>query len=184
MTFLQKQRAAGGNGVFSKEQLNVNRRISLWLKLPIREDSRRTGLLRNTVKKQLNTNTVEPKFAISVRPSKLDPFAEKLAGWLKSKARKSCKQRRTLQKLHSELVAPGFTGSYSLVAAFARDWRADRQREQETTGRGTFVHLAFRPGVASQFDWSEDSALLGGERTKLQVAHIKLSHSRPFLVRA
>ncbi|TBC70728.1 hypothetical protein ELH28_30050 (plasmid) [Rhizobium ruizarguesonis] len=37
---------------------------------------------------------------------------------------------------------------------------------------------------AFQFDWSEDYALIGGERTKLQVAHIKLSHSRAFLIRA
>ena len=42
----------------------------------------------------------------------------------------------------------------------------------------------FRPGEAFQFDWSEDYAVLGGERTKLQVAHIKLSHSRAFLLRA
>lgn len=35
-----------------------------------------------------------------------------------------------------------------------------------------------------EFDWSEDYAVIGGERTKLQVAHIKLSHSRAFLVRA
>lgn len=44
--------------------------------------------------------------------------------------------------------------------------------------------LAFRPSEAFQFDWSEDYAVLGGERTKLQVAHVKLSHSRAFLVRA
>ena len=166
------------------ELLNLIRRMSLRLKLPIREIARRTGLSRNTVKKHLNAGTVEPKFAISVRPSKLDPFAEKLAGWLKSEAAKSRKQRRTLKQLHADLVALGFTGSYSRVAAFARDWRSERQREQQTTGRGTFVPLAFRPGEAFQFDWSEDYALLGGERTKLQVAHIKLSHSRAFLVRA
>ena len=166
------------------ELLNLIRRMSLRLKLPIREIARRTGLSRNTVKKHLKADTVEPKFAISDRPSKLDPFAEKLSGWLKSEAGKSRKQRRTLKQLHADLVALGFTGSYSRVAAFARDWRADRQREQQTTGRGTFVPLAFRPGEAFQFDWSEDYALLGGERTKLQVAHIKLSHSRAFLVRA
>ena len=166
------------------ELLNVIRRMSLRLKLPIREIARRTGVSRNTVKKHLKADTVEPKFAISDRASKLNPFAEKLSGWLKSEASKSRKQRRTLKQLHVELVALGFTGSYSRVAAFARDWRADRQREQQTTGRGTFVPLAFRPGEAFQFDWSEDYALLGGERTKLQVAHIKLSHSRAFLVRA
>ena len=166
------------------ELLNVIRRMSLRLKLPIREIARRTGVSRNTVKKHLKADTIEPKFAIPDRPSKLDPFAEKLAGWLKSEAGKSRKQRRTLKQLHVELLALGFSGSYSRVAAFARDWRADRQREQQTTGRGTFVPLAFCPGEAFQFDWSEDYALLGGERTKLQVAHIKLSHSRAFLVRA
>ena len=143
------------------ELLNVIRRMSLRLRLPIREIARRTGLSRNTVKKHLNAGTIEPKFAISDRPNKLDPFAEKLAGWLKSEAGKSRKQRRTLKQLHADLVALGFTGSYSRVAAFARDWRADRQREQQTTGRGTFVPLAFRPGEAFQFDWSEDFALLG-----------------------
>ncbi len=51
-------------------------------------------------------------------------------------------------------------------------------------GRGIFVPLSFRPGEAFQFDWSEDYAFIGGERTKLQVAHIKLAHSRAFLVRA
>ena len=78
----------------------------------------------------------------------------------------------------------GYTGSYNRVAAFARDWRLDRQQESQTTGRGTFVPLTFRPGEAFQFDWSEDFAVLAGERTKLQVAHIKLSHSRAFVVRA
>jgi hypothetical protein len=44
--------------------------------------------------------------------------------------------------------------------------------------------LVFGPGEAFQLDWSEDWAILGGERTKLQVAHTKLSHSRAFIVRA
>ena len=39
-------------------------------------------------------------------------------------------------------------------------------------------------GEAFQFDWSEDWAIIGGERTKLQVAHFKLSYSRAFILRA
>jgi transposase len=70
------------------------------------------------------------------------------------------------------------------VAAFARDWRAARQREQKTTGRGVFVPLAFMAGEAFQFDWSEDWAVIAGERTKLQVTHFKLSCSRAFFLRA
>jgi transposase len=164
--------------------LNIIRKLRLRLGLPIREIARRTGLSRNTVKKYLKEGMIEPVFATPERSSKLEPFAEKLAGWLKTEAGKSRKQRRTLKQLHADLVRLGFTGSYNRVAAFARTWRADRQREQQTTGRGTFVPLTFRPGEAFQFDWSEDFAVLGGERTKLQVAHIKLSHSRAFLLRA
>ncbi len=164
--------------------LNVIRKLRLRQGLAIREIERRTGLSRNTIKKYLKADTIEPKFATPERSSKLDPFAETLAGWLKTNAKKGRKDRHTLKKMHADLVALGFTGSYNRVAAFARQWKADRQREEQTTGRGTFVPLAFRPGEAFQFDWSEDFAVVGGERMKLQVAHIKLSHSRAFLLRA
>ena len=127
---------------------------------------------------------VEPRFKVPDRRSKLDAFADKLSGWLQSEASKSRKQKRTIKQLHADLISLGFDGSYGRVAAFVRDWKADRQREQQTTGRGTFVPLAFQSGEAFQFDWSEDWAVLGGERTKLQVAHFKLSHSRAFIVRA
>lgn len=174
----------GGNGVIHMGLLNVIRRLALREQLPIREIARRTGLSRNTVRKYLKSGAVEPRFATPERPSKLDPFAEKLAGWLKTEAGKGRKQRRTLKQLHADLVALGFTGSYNRVAAFAREWRAGRQREEQTAGRGTFVPLLFQAGEAFQFDWSEDYAIIGGERTKLQVAHMKLSHSRAFLLRA
>ncbi|MFM9973019.1 MAG: IS21 family transposase [Beijerinckiaceae bacterium] len=164
--------------------LNIIRRMALREKLPIREIARRTGLSRNTVKKHLNAGTIEPRFVTPQRPSKLDPFAAKLSVWLKSEAAKSRKQRRTLKQMHADLVVLGFTGSYNRVAAFARAWRADCQRENQTMGRDTFVPLSFRAGEAFQFDWSDDHAVLGGERTKLQVAHIKLSHSRAFVLRA
>lgn len=176
--------SGGDNGVIHMGLLNVIRRMALREKLPIREIARRTGLSRNTIKTYLNVGTIEPKFSVPDRPSKLDPFAEKLAAWLKTETTKARKQRRTLKQLHADLVALGYTGSYNRVAAFARDWRTDRQREQQTTGRGTFVPVAFHPGEAFQFDWSEDCAVLGGERSKLQLADIKPSHSRAFLVRA
>jgi transposase len=164
--------------------LSVIRRWALRDQLSIREIARRTGLSRNTIRKYLRSGTVEPRFRVPERPSKLDPFADKLSAWLKTEAGKSRKQRRTLKQLHADLAALGYEGSYGRVAAFARAWKAERHREQQTAGRGTFVPLAFQPGEAFQFDWSEDWASIAGERTKLQVAHIKLSHSRAFLVRA
>ena len=164
--------------------LSVIRRWAFRDRMPIREICRRTGLSRNTIRKYLRSDEVEPKFRSLDRPSRLDPFAEKLAHWLRIESGKSRKQKRTIKQLHGDLVALGYDGSYARVAAFARDWKASRLREQQTSGRGTFVPLAFEAGEAFQFDWSEDWAILGGERTKLQVAHFKLSHSRAFIVRA
>ena len=66
------------------------------------------------------------------------------------------------------------------MAAFAREGKAARHLEQRTTGRGVFVPLAFSTGEAFQFDWSEDWAIIAGERTKLQVAPFKLRYSRGF----
>ncbi len=163
--------------------LSVIRRWHLGEGMPIREIAQRTGLSRNTIRKYLRAGTVEPKFKVPRRPSKLDAFAEKLSG-LRIEAGKSRKQKRTARQMHADLVALGYDGSYGRVSAFVRAWKADRQRDAQTSGRGTFVPLVFAPGEAFQFDWSEDWALLGGERVKLQAAHTKLSHSRAFIVRA
>jgi transposase len=164
--------------------LSVMRRWHFREHLSIREICRRTGLSRNTIRKYLRSDAVEPAFKIPERPSKLDPFADRLSAWLKTEANKPRKQKRTILQLHADLVSLGYGGSYNRVAAFAREWKADRQREMNTTGRGVFVPLTFEPGEAFQFDWSEDWAIIGNERTKLQVAHTKLSYSRAFIVRA
>ena len=164
--------------------LSVIRRWRFRDKLPIREIGRRTGLSRNTIRKYLRSGEVEPVFKVPERPSKLDPYADKLSGWLRIEASKSRKQRRTVKQMHADLVELGFDGSYGRVAAFARKWKAQLQYEQQTSGRGTFVPLVFAPGEAFQFDWSEDWAVIAGERVKLQAAHTKLSHSKAFIVRA
>ena len=166
------------------ELLSVIRRWHYRDHYSIREISRRTGLSRNTVRKYLRSDSEEPKFSIPDRPSKLDPHADKLSHMLRQEAGKSRKQKRTIKQLHADMVVLGYEGSYNRVAAFARDWRAARQREQKTAGRGVFVPLAFMAGEAFQFDWSEDWAVIAGERTKLQVAHFKLSCSRAFFLRA
>src|SRR5580704_6529538 len=141
------------------ELLSVIRRWHYRDHFSIREISRRTGLSRNTVRKYLRSDTVEPKFNIPDRPSKLDPYADKLSQMLRQEGGKSRKQKRTTKQLHADLAALGYDGSYNRVAAFARDWKAARLREQKTAGRGVFVPLAFMAGEAFQFDWSEDWAI-------------------------
>lgn len=172
---------SGGYGVINMALLSVIRRWHFREHLSMREISRRTGLSRITIRK---LGGVEPEFKVPERPSKLDPFADRLSAWLRTEAKKNRKQKRTVKQLHADLLSLGYEGSYGRVAAFAREWKADLQRELQTTGRGTFVPLGFEPGEAFQFDWSEDWAIIGHERTKLQVAHTKLSYSRAFIVRA
>jgi transposase len=170
--------------VIDMELLSVIRRWRYRDHYSIRDIARRTGLSRNTVRKYLRSDGVEPRFNVPDRPSKLDSYADKLSQMLRQEAGKSRKQKRTIKQLHGDLTVLGYEGSYNRVAAFARDWKAAKQREQHTSGRGVFVPLTFLPGEAFQFDWSEDWAIIGGERTKLQVAHFKLSYSGAFILRA
>lgn len=164
--------------------LSVIRRWHLRDQMPIREIARRTGLSRNTIRKYLASGVVEPRYPKRQSPSLLDLFVDKLSHWLKVEAGKNRKQRRNLKQLYADLVTLGYSGSYDRVCAFARDWRQAQIESARTTGRGVYVPLVFAPGEAFQFDWSEDWAVIAGQRVKLQIAHFKLSYSRAFLLRA
>lgn len=164
--------------------LSVIRRWHLRDQMPIREIARRTGLSRNTIKKYLAGNVVEPHYPRRRSPSALDAYALKLTQWLQLEASRNRKQRRSLKQLHADLSTLGYTGSYDRVTAFARRWKQAQQELARTAGRGTFVPLLFAAGEAFQFDWSEDWAVINNERVKLQIAHFKLSHSRAFYLRA
>ena len=94
------------------ELLSVIRRWRYRDHFSIREISRRTGLSRNTVRKYLRSDTVEPKFNVADRPSKLDPYADKLSQMLRQEAGKSRKQKRTTKQLHADLTALGYDGSW------------------------------------------------------------------------
>ncbi len=108
--------------------LSVIRRGHFREGMPTREIERRTGLSRNTIRKYLRAGDVEPKFKVPARPSQLDAFAGKLTAWLRGQTSKSRKQRRAAKQVHADLVVLGYGGSYNRVAAFVRDWKAERQR--------------------------------------------------------
>jgi transcriptional regulator with XRE-family HTH domain len=57
--------------------------------LSIREIARCTGLSRNTIRRYLRGDAVEPQYPKRGSKSKLDPYAQKLVGWLKSETSKS-----------------------------------------------------------------------------------------------
>ena len=90
--------------------LSVIRRWHFREHLSIREIAAATGLSRNTVRKYLRSDGVEPAFNVPDRPSKLDPFADKLSAVLQTEARKSRKQKRTIRQLHVDLVGARLWG--------------------------------------------------------------------------
>jgi transposase len=90
--------------------LNVIRRWALREHMSIREISRRTGLARNTVKKYLSSEEIEPAYPRRVSAKKLDSYAEKLTGWLELEATKSRKQRRNLKQIYTLVTPPYQSG--------------------------------------------------------------------------
>ena len=146
--------------------VSVIRRWHLREQVSIRAIARRTGLSRNTVRKYLANGVVEPRYPKRNSRSNLDHFAEKLAGWLKAESSRGRKQRLSVKELYVRLRQLGYCGSYDRVCAFARRWRRAQQEAARTVGRGVFVPLVFAPGDAFQFDWSEDWAMIDGERVK------------------
>lgn len=143
-------------------------------KVRIREIARRTGVSRNTIRKYLRDETVEP--AYPDRPSiwKLDPFKEQLAACLRADAGKPRRERRTAVALFEQIKGQGFDGDYSRVTEFVRDWHEAEGKVR----RDVYVPLTFAPGEAMQFDWSTEYAELDGVLTKLKVAQITLCYSR------
>lgn len=146
-----------------------------------REIARRTGLSRNTVRRYLNGKIPVPEYPKRSSLSKTDEFKEILISWLKREAKRPRKQRKTIKNIYEDLVPLGYSGSYDRVAAFARKWR---EEEKLAASKHTYMPLSFAPGEAFQFDWGENWAYIDGRKTKLQVAHFKLSHSRAFILRA
>ncbi len=143
LALMSRGRWSVGHGV-----LSVIRRWHHRDHLSIREIARRTGLSRNTIRKYLPSDTIEPQFRVPERPSKLDPYAEQLSLWLKREQGRRRKQKQTIKQLHADLVILGYEGSYGRVAAFARPRHEDYRRQQHLGGRGTFVPLSCAPGVA------------------------------------
>ncbi len=80
-------------------------------------------ICRNTVRRYLRAETVEPAYAERRTHRAIDKYAFQLSALLKTEVAKSRKQRRTLKQIHEDLKELGFEGSYDRVAAFARVWR-------------------------------------------------------------
>ena len=144
----------------------------------ISEISRLTSLSRNTIKKWLSTpQSARPKYRRRDVLTKLAPFEATLTQALEVDARRVKHERRTARALHVQLAADGYSGGYTRLTDFIREWR-DKQGVFVSTS--AFVPLAFELGEAFQFDWSEEGLFVGGIYYRLQVSHMKLCASRAF----
>jgi hypothetical protein len=157
------------------ELLSVIRRWRIGTGFSIREISRRTGLSRNTVRKYLRTDGVEPRSTSRTAQASSIPMPTscRTAPGGGGQVPQAEADDPAVARRSGRL---GYEGSYNRVSRRSRaSGRPTGSGSSRPAGRGAFVPLAFQPGEAFQFDWSEDWAIIGGERTKLQVAHFKLS---------
>jgi transposase len=156
------------------------RRMYFRDKVPLREIARQTGLSRNTLRHWLRQSEMrEPAYPKRTNPSQLDPYKDQLVNWLRTDSQRPKRDRRTAKVLFQLIQAQGYPGGYARVAIFAKQWREDGGA---APSRKAFIPLRFAPGEAFQFDWSCEYAVIAGLRCRLEVAHIKLAHSRAFLV--
>jgi len=159
------------------EMLGKIRRMYLRDKLSLHEIVKRTGLSRNTIRRWLRSTeeATPPRYSRTDKPLKITAFHETLEQALKADSHRNKQNRRTGKALFAQIKADGYTGSYSRVTDFIRDWR---QREGDTPR--AFIPLKFEFGEAFQFDWSEERLVVGGIYRRMQVSHLKLCASRAF----
>jgi AcrR family transcriptional regulator len=133
--------------------LGIIRRWHIRDQVPLREIARRLGISRNTVRRYLRSETIEPAYAERRSKRAIDQYAFQLSAMLKTEAARSRKQRRTLKQIHEDLKELGFEGSYDRVAAFARTWREgqiDRVNPaHKRTTLGKFVDDSLKPYAES-----------------------------------
>jgi transposase/DNA-directed RNA polymerase subunit K/omega len=147
---------------------------------PIRQIVRELRVSRKTVRKAIRGSSTEFRYERQAQPQpRLGEFVARLDGLLEANSKRPARERLTARRLFELLRAEGYQGAYDSVQRHVRAWR--RARSQQGA---VFIPLWFAPGEAYQFDWSHEVVVLGGVTTTVKVAHIRLCHSRMFLVRA
>lgn len=145
-------------------------------KLSLHEIAKRTGLSRNTIRKWLKKpKEATPAYRRDKGSTKLSAFHAELEQALKADAHRPKEHRRTAKALLVHIRQQGYTGGYTRLTDFIRDWRQGEGKAQRA-----FIPLQFASGEAFQFDWSEENLVIGGIYRKIQVAHVKLCFSRAF----
>ena len=145
----------------------------------IRKTAKDLRLSRNTVRKVVRSDRTAFEYQRSKQPfPKLGAFLEELERRLEEDQQLPKKRRRTAQVLFEELQNQGYCGGYDSVRRYVKRWC----RQQQHMAAAVFIPLTFDPAEAFQFDWSHESVLIDGMPVKAKAAHLRLCHSRMFLV--
>jgi transposase len=131
-------------------------------------------LSRNTVRRYVRSGETEPHYQRhQEHKPKLGPYLTDLEQLLTEDATRPVRERRSALLLFEELQRRGYPGAYDSVRRHVQGWKREHRGPQEV-----FIPLRFAPGEAFQFDWGEETLVLGGQTTKVSVAHVRLCHSR------
>ena len=131
------------------EMFGKIRRMYLRDKLSLHEITKRTGLSRNTIRKWLRASekVAPPTYRRSKEPGKLNAFHATLEQAIKADFHRPKQNRRTAKDLLAQIKADGYTGGYSQLTAFIRNWRGTEGKKPHA-----FVPLRFELGEAFQFE--------------------------------
>jgi transposase len=145
----------------------------------IRKTARDLRLSRNTVRKVVRSDQTAFEYQRSKQAfPKLGAYIKELEQRLKEDQPLPKKRRRTAQALFEELQNQGYCGGYDSVRRYVKRWHQEHQH----MAAQVFIPLTFDPAEAFQFDWSHESVLIDGMPVKAKAAHLRLCHSRMFLV--
>ena len=108
-------------------------------KKSLHQVSKQTGLSRNTIRKWVKDpqKTEGPEYRRNEMPGKLTAFHEALELALKADVLRTKQYRRTARALFVEIKTQGYTGGYSRVTDFIREWR-----DADGKASNAFVPLA------------------------------------------
>jgi transposase len=141
----------------------------------VREISRLLHVSRNTVRKIIRSleEAVKVSYQRSRQPYRsLDGYMEMLEKLLRDN--RHARPKRTGKALYEELKSQGYSGSYSAVMRYSRQWHIRNSH----LSKEAYVPLCFVAGEAYQFDWSSEKAIIEGELQKVSVAQFVLCYSR------
>ena len=163
--------------MITMEMLGKIRRLHLRDKMSLHAIAKLTGLSRNTLRKWLREpkKATVPTYRRVRTDGKLAAYQATLELALKADSHRKKQNRRTGKALFVQIKADGYSGGYSGVTDFIREWRSSEGKTPHA-----FVPLKFELGEAFQFDWSDESMVVGGIYYKMQVSHMKLCASRAF----